>query len=75
MAETAPQAFYAVESWSSWIWRKLGFGECRAPRNDADEFAEGFAPSWFIAETRVYRSGATSAVSVMRPATTDRMVD
>jgi hypothetical protein len=36
------------------IWNRLGFCSCSAPCPDADEFAEGWAPSWLMVETRVH---------------------
>lgn len=36
------------------IWHRLGFGECRAPRPDSEEYLEGFAPSWLIVGTRIH---------------------
>jgi hypothetical protein len=44
-------AYYAVSRPT--LWQRLGFGECHALRHDEDEYAEGFAPSWFIVGTRI----------------------
>lgn len=44
--ETGGGAFYAVHHPT--IWQRLGFGRCRAPRPEEDEYAEGFAPSWLV---------------------------
>lgn len=43
-------AFYAPPRRRT-IWQRLGFGRARAPRPEADEYLEGFAPSWFVVGT------------------------
>ena len=53
MIGEVPTAFYALPSRSQRFWSWLGCGKCRAPRPEEDEFAEGYAPSWFIVETFV----------------------
>jgi hypothetical protein len=45
-----PTGFCCVQKRT--IWQRLGFGTCQAPRPDEEEDAPGWAPSWFIVETR-----------------------
>jgi hypothetical protein len=53
-AEPTGGAFYAKEPLSSRLWCWLGYGWARAPRPDEDELIEGWAPGWFIVETRAH---------------------
>jgi hypothetical protein len=47
-----PNAFYAP--YKRTIWDRLGFGHRTPARQDPDEFAPGWAPSWFIVNTRAH---------------------